>query len=93
MPSGLRRAVAAVTKRPEDADRFTARLLLVPLPARSVVVFPGHRAAVEFETKRPDLAERLIDPILGTSLLIEFGMVEAARAHWRAAVITYRVGR
>lgn len=59
VPPGLRFAAASVTKRPVDADRLTVRLLLVPLPTRSVVVFAGHLATVALLTKRPLPALRL----------------------------------
>lgn len=58
VPPGLRLAVAVVTNRPDEADRLTDRLLLVPGPTRSVVVLLGRRAAVALVTKRPDEAER-----------------------------------
>ena len=50
---GCRAAVAAVTNRPLPALRFTARVLLVPRPTRSVVVVRGDRAAVRLLTNRP----------------------------------------
>lgn len=59
VPPGLRLAVAPVTNRPDDAERLTVRLLLVPGPTRSDVDLPGHRAAAALVTKRPDEAERL----------------------------------
>lgn len=44
-------------------------LLLVPDPTRSVVVFPGHRAAAALLTKRPLDAERLtVRPMVITFL-------------------------
>lgn len=49
------------TKRPVEAERVTVRLLPVPEPTRSVVVFPGHRAAAARETKRPLDALRLTE--------------------------------
>lgn len=61
VPPGLRRTVASVTKRPELADRFTERLLPVPLPTRSVVVLPGQRAVAALLTNRPEPALRLTD--------------------------------
>lgn len=48
----------ALTKRPVDALRFTDRELLVPPPARSVVVRLGERRAVERDTNRPEDALR-----------------------------------
>ena len=66
MPSGLPLAVLAVTNFPVDAERFTERALLVPLPTRSVVVLDGHLADVAFETNFPDFALRLTErPMLG----------------------------
>jgi hypothetical protein len=72
VPPGFRLAVAPVTNRPEDAERLTERLLLVPEPTRSVVVLPGQRAAAALVTKRPDEAERftergIVDPFLNTN--------------------------
>lgn len=61
VPPGLRRPVAGVTNRPLDAERVTARELLVPLPTRSVVVLPGQRATAALLTKRPLPAERFTD--------------------------------
>ena len=71
VPSGLRRAAAAETKRPEAAERLTVVELLVPAPTRSVVVLPGHRATVAFETKRPDFDERETDPMMGPPYCVE----------------------
>ena len=51
--------VAPLTNLPVEAERLTDRLLPVPAPTRSVVVFPGHRTVVAFETNRPVLALRL----------------------------------
>jgi hypothetical protein len=53
VPSGLWAAVRALTKRPVRVERFTARLFLVPRPSRSVVVRPGCRATVAFDTNLP----------------------------------------
>lgn len=58
MPPGFRSAVAPVTKRPVDADRFTLLALPAPEPTRSVVVLAGQRAAVALLTNRPELALR-----------------------------------
>ena len=69
VPPGLRRAVPAVTNLPVDADRFTVRLLPVPLPTRSVVVFPGHRAVVALLTNRPVPALRFTDLLAMASSL------------------------
>lgn len=49
----------AVTNFPVDAERFTARALLVPVPTRSVVVLDGERFAVVLDTNFPVLALRL----------------------------------
>lgn len=51
--------VAPLTNLPVVAERLTDRLFPVPAPTRSVVVLPGHRAVVAFETNRPVLALRL----------------------------------
>lgn len=51
-------AVDSVTNRPDEAERCTVVELLVPEPTGSVVVLPGQRAVVAFDTKRPVVAER-----------------------------------
>jgi hypothetical protein len=74
--SGCLAAVEALTNLPVDALRWTARLLLVPRPTRSVVVRPGDRAAAVLDTNRPVLALRLtLRPraITGTSLSTDDG--------------------
>jgi hypothetical protein len=72
VPPGFRLAAALVTNLPDDAERFTERLLPVPEPTRSVVVLPGQRAAAALVTKRPDEAERftergIVAPFLNTN--------------------------
>lgn len=64
VPPGLRPAADWVTNWPLEADRWTVVEFLVPDPTRSVVVFPGHRATVAFETKRPLLADRFTDAMV-----------------------------
>lgn len=75
VPPGLFLAVRAVTNFPVDAERFTARALLVPFPTRSVVVLAGERLAVALDTNFPVLALRLtVRPMIG--LLRSYGEVQ-----------------
>ena len=57
-----------MTNLPVDAERETVRLLPVPDPTRSVVVFPGDRATVALLTNRPDLADLCTDFDMATAL-------------------------
>lgn len=67
VPLGFRLPAAVVTNRPVEAERVTARVLLVPAPTRSVVVLPGHLATVALETNRPLIADRFTLAISVTS--------------------------
>jgi hypothetical protein len=67
VPPGFRRAVASVTNRPVEADRFTLRSFPVPKPTRSVVVVRGDREAAALVTNRPVLALRLTDRAMVSS--------------------------
>jgi hypothetical protein len=55
-------APAFVMNRPVAALRLTVLEFDVPRPTRSVVVLPGQRPVVAFETNRPVDALLLIDP-------------------------------